>query len=297
MGSHLKGRFFYNLPSFHNLSPSNTLSFLSPAKINLFFSVIAKRVDGYHEIASLYQAINLFDTLTFSLADRDHFSTDHPSLAMDDQNLVCKALTLFRKETGFTHPLFLHLSKKIPLQSGLGGGSSNAATTLFALNQLAGSPLTLKQLSDLGASLGSDVPFFFSLGTAYCTGRGEKVKDISLPFAFLGFLKTSSFGLSTPKVYQNIQKEDLSSFDGETLLAGFLQNSPQYINDLEKSAFFLEPRLLAIKTSLLKMGFEAVSMTGSGTAFFCVGQPPFLSFPEGIAIQNMQRNPHSWYGS
>lgn len=283
-----------NLPSNFSLAKSFPISFLSPAKLNLFFSLIAKREDGYHEIASLYQAINLFDTLAFSFSEKDHFTCSLPSLKMDEKNLVCRAAQLFRKSTGFSHPFSIHLEKNIPLEAGLGGGSSNAATTLFALNELSDHPLTLDQLIALAAQLGSDVPFFFSSGTAFCTAKGEKFCNIVLPFCFSGYLVIPPYGLSTKRVYENVQKEDLLQSSPEKLLEGFLKNKPQYINDLERSAFFLEPKLATVKKSLLNAGFEQVAMTGSGTAFFCLGRPDRM-LSQYKPTQSIQRNSHSWY--
>ena len=119
---------------------------------------------------------------------------------------------------------------------------------------------------------------------------------ISFLVSFSGFLVTSPFGLSTQRVYQNVCLDRLQGSDPQMLLSSFLQQHPQYINDLEHSAFSLEPRLASIKKSLIEKGFEAVSMSGSGTAFFCVGNLENRLFPEGRAIQNMQRNSYSWYG-
>ncbi|MES2198630.1 MAG: hypothetical protein V4489_00475, partial [Chlamydiota bacterium] len=114
------------------------LSFLSPAKINVFFKVLRKREDGFHEISSLYQAITLFDTLQIRLSAKDEFTCSDPSLSLDHTNLVNKALNLFRKKTGSSDQFSIHLDKKIPMQAGLGGGSSNAATALWAFSKLLG---------------------------------------------------------------------------------------------------------------------------------------------------------------
>ena len=143
---------------------------ISPAKGNLFFRVLRKRSDGFHEIASLYTALSLVDTLSLSRAKRDAYN--RPEL-----DLVTKARDLFRKKTGICDPVAVHLEKRIPMGAGLGGGSSNAATMLYGMNQLLGSPVSEATLALWGAELGSDVPFFFSHGAAYCTGRGEIVRD------------------------------------------------------------------------------------------------------------------------
>src|SRR5262249_13981075 len=107
------------------------LTLLSPAKINLFLRILGKRPDGYHELASLFQAIDLADTIHFSLSDADHLTCTDPAIPVDRSNLIWKSVNLFRRKTGLNFHLKIHLEKKIPHQAGLGGGSSNAATTLW----------------------------------------------------------------------------------------------------------------------------------------------------------------------
>lgn len=236
--------------------------YLSPAKLNLTFQVLRKRSDGYHDIASLFQAIDLCDRLFFAPSSQDELTCTDPSVPCDETNLVTKALHLFRHTLPFTGAFKIHIEKKIPTQAGLGGGSSNAATTLWALNELTGHPASLSQLIQMGAQLGSDVPFFFSSGTAYCTGRGE----IMTPWptqAIEGWLAKPPYGLSTPLVYKNTRLEELPR----------REPAPAYYNDLEIPAFRLEPRLIVLRKELLK-SFSEVTMTGSGTAFFCLKGDP-----------------------
>lgn len=235
---------------------------LSPAKLNLTFKVVRKRPDGYHDIASLFQAIDLFDRLCFSWSPSDQVTCTNPSIPTDSSNLVCKALSLFRSRFPISKGVNIHIEKHIPIQAGLGGGSSNAAMTLKALNQLTGNPVTREELIELAAQLGSDVPFFFSDGTAFCTGRGEIMTPCQLPSPLSGWVAMPSFGLSTPLVYQNTDLSELPS-----------NHSSPYFNDLEYAAFRLEPRLISIKQTLLKQ-FQTVTMTGSGTAFFCLEGHP-----------------------
>ncbi len=248
-------------------------SFLSPAKLNLFFRVLHKRTDGYHEIASLYQAIDLFDRLFFAWASSDLISCTDPAVPCDSTNLVAKALTLYRRHY-FVPPLHIHIEKHIPIQAGLGGGSSNAATTLLAVNQLMHNPASLQELIDMGAMLGSDVPFFFSSGTAYCTGRGEIIEPFQLPRPISGYLAKPPYGLSTPAVYHALRVEALHLRDPRESL----HNGPEFYNDLEAAAFLLEPRLQSLKNELLQH-FERVTLTGSGTAFFCLQGSPNPHLP------------------
>lgn len=240
----------------------------SPAKLNLFFRVLSKRPDGYHEIASLYQAVDLFDRLNFTWTQHDQLTCTDPLIPCDGTNLVAKALSLFRK-TFSLPPIHIHIEKQIPIQAGLGGGSSNAATALWGFNELAGRPATLAQLIAMATQLGSDVAFFFSSGTAYCTGRGEILEPYTLPKPLKGYLAKPSYGLSTPLVYQHCRLEEFAARDPRAAL----KNYPQFFNDLEIPSFRLEPRLIALRTELRK-SFEQVVMTGSGTAFFCLNGAP-----------------------
>lgn len=255
----------------------------SPAKINLFLKILGKRGDGYHEIASLFQAVDLGDWITFTPAQEDRLTCTDSTLCCDSTNLVYKALTLFRRESDFKGLLSIHLEKHIPQEAGLGGGSSNAATTLYALNCLAKSPFTHEELIELGSQLGSDVPFFFSRGAAYCTGRGEKVFSLPIPYPMKNFwLVKPVEGLSTPKIYHTLRLNE---------------RVPNAINDLEEPAFALLPSLKTLKENLLSQGFEAVFLTGSGTAFVCVGNTIPVVAPDIklFSLKSIVREEKEWY--
>lgn len=271
------------------------LKLISPAKINPFLRIIKKREDGFHELASLFQAVDLVDILTFQAAPADLFTCSNPKLPVDANNLVVKAVNLFRIRSGKTFPLHIHLEKHIPVEAGLGGGSSNAATTLYALNQLSGMPFSDSELATMGAELGSDVSFFFSSGIAYCTGRGEIVEDVDLPLTSYTLCKPS-FGSSTPAVYKSLKLNSCSTADPIALLNSFQNNIPQYINDLEPAAFAVYPALEAFKLTLLASGFETVLMSGSGSTFICKGLEK-AAVPHGFfkKVNGLTRNIDSWY--
>jgi 4-diphosphocytidyl-2-C-methyl-D-erythritol kinase len=153
------------------------LTCVAPAKINLVLEVLGKRGDGYHEVRSLVQAVNLCDVISFELADEISFECTEPSLQTSD-NLVVRAAELLREAGGYDKGAKIKLEKRIPWDAGLGGGSSDAATTLSALNGLWKLELTTPDLVELAAGLGSDVPFFIYGGTALMEGRGEKVTPL-----------------------------------------------------------------------------------------------------------------------
>lgn len=275
------------------------MRYFSPAKLNLFFRVLRKREDGFHEIASLYQAISLGDTLHVELAERDQLTCTDPRLPTDGSNLILKAVDLFRRKTGLPVHAKIHLEKYIPIESGLGGGSSNAATTLWALNELTGQSASLDELIQWSGEIGSDPSFFFSQGTAYCTGRGEIVQPLpSLPEQHLCLAKPS-YGLSTPLVYKNCEIDRFPQRDPQGVLDDFLQGNPAYFNDLEIPAFNLIPELAQVKARLLSTGYDHVTMTGSGTAFFCIGsvRQPDLKDLQFYPTKFLSRDVHSWYKS
>jgi 4-diphosphocytidyl-2-C-methyl-D-erythritol kinase len=272
--------------------------FFSPAKINLFLRITSKRLDGYHDLSSVFQTISLGDFLTIEPDSQDLLTCTDPDLVTDSSNLILKATDLFRRKTGLKHAFRIHLIKQIPTQAGLGGGSSNAATTLWACNQLAKTNIPLNTLKQWGLEIGSDIPFFFSQGTAYCTGRGEYVYHLpALATRPLWIIKPSS-GLSTAEVYRRLNfKPTLSEKSLQRDLDAFLSGSLSYFNDLEKPAFEINPELKKLKTSLLESGFEIVLMSGSGSAFFCLGKgtlpphPDLRIFPAHF----MNRSLFDWY--
>lgn len=269
----------------------------SPAKINIFFRILAKRRDGYHDIASLYLALDYGDFLHLDFALEDSFTCSDPRLKGDSSNLIIKALGLFRSRLQTKAPVVIHLEKNIPMQAGLGGGSSNAATTLWALNELFERPFSLTELIEMGALIGSDVPFFFSSGTAYCQGRGEifdnlpPFTDETIWIAIPDFLLSS-----TPKVYGDCHPGEMSKANPKEILQNFLDSHWQCINDLQPAAFRQVPGLEAAYHKLSPF-FTHVALTGSGSAFYAVGKkcgslPSSYTF---IMSKPIARSPLSWY--
>ncbi|MCE5318663.1 MAG: 4-(cytidine 5'-diphospho)-2-C-methyl-D-erythritol kinase [Parachlamydia sp.] len=269
----------------------------SPAKINLFLRILRRRPDGYHELASLFQAISLFDTLDFTLAERDQLTCSDPTLPTDSSNLVLKAANLFRRKTGLNFGLHVHLDKKIPHQAGLGGGSGNAATTLWALNQLHNYPANPETLVQWAGEIGSDVAFFLSSGTAYCTGRGEIVQSLQPLHPQTIWIVKPSQGTSTPAVYGRLDATRLPQRDPELALNQFLAGSPCYFNDLEEAALLVTPKLAALKSHLMSQGYPDVMLSGSGSSFFCAGAAmrPVIPGCEIYAVEFANRTSDNWY--
>ncbi len=252
--------------------------YFSPAKLNLFLRVVRHRCDGYHDISSLFQTIDLGDTITFSLEGKGNSITcSDTEVPVDASNLIAKAAELFRDRTGLTFGMHAHLEKLTPMQAGLGGGSSNAATTLWALNELNGKPATLSELSSWAMDIGSDVAFFLSQGTALCSGRGEVSAVFDVSNNSDVWIVKPHEGLSTSAVYGAL---DLSSVISQEDFRGLIsEGEMSYFNDLERPAFSLMPSLRDLKQRLLDWGFRIVTMSGSGTSFFCIGKnapPPWV---------------------
>lgn len=144
----------------------------APAKLNLVLEILGKRSDGFHNISSIMQTVGLFDELSFEQSDKLELHCNIPELEIDD-NLVLKAARILKQKCGYSGGAAIRLNKRIPLDSGLGGGSSNAATALLALNKLWSAGCNIEELIKMGAEIGSDVPFFLRGGTCIAEGRGE----------------------------------------------------------------------------------------------------------------------------
>ena len=181
-----------------------------PAKVNLYLRVVGRRPDGYHEVVTVMQPLTLADTLTVTLAGAGiSLRCDRPDLPQGEENLVWRAARQFQEETGLTSGVRLRLSKRIPVAAGLGGGSSDAAGTLLALNELAGKPLPPGDLHRLASRLGADVPFFLAREPAVGRGTGTQLSPVTLlPYWYL--LVNPGVPLSTRWVYENLDLAGLA---------------------------------------------------------------------------------------
>src|SRR5882757_5346257 len=182
----------------------------SPCKVNLLLNILGRRPDGFHELETVMQPVNFCDELAFERGGSGlRLSCSDKTLPVDSRNLVFRAAENFLVAADVSEGVKIHLEKKIPLAAGLGGGSGNAATTLLALNELFGQPLTLEKLDELAAALGSDIPFFLYGKPALADGRGEKVESLDTFPALAGkafFLIHPGFGIATPWAYQNLAR-------------------------------------------------------------------------------------------
>lgn len=293
----------------------DTLQLFSPAKINLFLRVVRRREDGYHDLASLFHVIDLGDAMEFEElgagASTDVLTCDMAGVPTDDSNLVIKAFDLFRKHTGVSRRFRVDLRKRVPHGAGMGGGSGNAATALWAANELSGRPASAEQLLEWSGEIGSDISVFFSQGAAYCTGRGEIVEDVvpPLPLDTPLLLVKPPVGLSTPEIFRALDLDRRSTADPRALLARMAAEGVTQeltVNDLEQPAFDTLPQLAELKRRLQEAGgaaFSSVFMTGSGSTIVCVGSdapPAFLAEPQYASLfvspaRLIVRKPGEWY--
>jgi 4-diphosphocytidyl-2-C-methyl-D-erythritol kinase len=242
----------------------------SPAKVNLRLEILKKREDGYHELRTVLQKISLHDTLCFSLKKGKGISitTEHPNLPVGKNNLVYKAVQSMLKVSCYQGGVHGEIEKRIPIGAGLGGGSSNAATTLRALNQLLKLNLPQKELMGMGLEIGADVPFFFLKGAAIGSGIGERLKKKELPTLWY-VLIYPNFEVSTRWAYQNFV---LTNLQFHFNLHKFLKTpegiSSVLFNHLEEVVSRKYPQIGIMKNILFSVGALSALMTGSGPTVF-----------------------------
>lgn len=250
------------------------MPWFAPAKINWFLEVLGKRPDGYHELVTFMSQISIWDGFTFFHARDGELSLDidDPSLDSGDGNLVIKAAKALWNQCGRQPGVRIRLYKRIPREAGLGGGSSDAAATLAGLNRFWELGYSREQLVELGAQLGSDVPFFLGGPSALCSGRGEKCQDWPVTRKLWLVLVQPDFGLETKRVYQALKV--MGSPQGiDPFLAAWDRGSDEDLgraifNRLEIPALELEPEIGEWKLKLRQLGALASMMTGSGSVIF-----------------------------
>lgn len=249
----------------------STLALPAPAKLNLSLKVNGKRADGFHEIDTLMVKLpDLADIIEFEKTGAFSFQCDDSTLPADESNLVVKAARAYEAAAGVSCKFAIHLKKTIPHGAGLGGGSSDAATTLLGLDQLHDGKLGPARLHEIGAALGSDIPFFLKPGAARCTGRGEIIKPVPSPAPLRVLLLKPAFGVPTPDAYGR-WSESMELPD--VLYAAQDINGIPLINDLERPVFEKHRFLAEMKQWLLARDeCSAALLAGSGSTIFAVLQ-------------------------
>jgi 4-diphosphocytidyl-2-C-methyl-D-erythritol kinase len=252
---------------------------LAPAKLNLFLHITGRRDDGYHLLQSVFMLIDWCDTLHFDVRDDGVIEREDLNVALPADDLVMRAAQSLQRASGTHLGAHIAIEKHIPAQAGMGGGSSDAATTLLALNRLWGLNWPLSKLSPLGLTLGADVPFFLGGHNAWIEGIGEKMTPIEVPPAHFAVVKPHA-GLETAKIFRSPELQRAT----ETATMPVFAVNPYGFgrNDLQPVAQALCPEMTEALQWLGSFGLSP-RMTGSGSAVFA-------KIDDGVLIDSAPNN-------
>lgn len=253
----------------------NTIQLDSFAKINLSLDVLEEREDGYHNIDTIMQLIDLKDVIEIECIDQNEciIECNNQNIPLDHTNLVHKAWEALKKHTGIQQGIKVHIQKNIPVAAGLAGGSSNAAAVIKGLNEILGLNLSKEEMMEIGIGIGADVPYFFMGKTARATGVGNIFEEIS-PLKTVGVLIVNNGReISSKEVYEDIETSEkskigkvVSAIENQDLNA--LRESAY--NTMERVVFKKYPEIQEIKNRLLSLGVDVVLMSGSGATVFAI---------------------------
>lgn len=245
----------------------------SPAKINLGLNVVKKRVDGYHDLETIFLPLMLSDRITFRRSDRLVLNTNNSSLNEIKKNLILQAIKILEVKSGKELMLDIFVEKNIPIGGGLGGGSSNAATTLKAVNKMFDLGLNYKVLSDLALELGSDVPYFLNPVPCYAESRGEILYPLDIEFSYPILIVNPGIKIETASAFKKITptptKKKLSEILNYRVIDFDLLNN--FVrNDFEEVVFNEYPDIKKIKGDLYREGAQFALMSGTGSTIYGV---------------------------
>lgn len=247
----------------------------APAKINLTLDVLYKRPDNYHEVEMIMTTVDLADRIGLEPRTDGQIkiiSTDR-FVPNDERNFAYQAAKLLKDTYGITEGVSIKIDKEIPIAAGLAGGSSDAAATLRGLNEMWNLNLTMDELAEHGAKIGSDVSFCIYGGTALATGRGEKIKELPAPPTCWVVLAKPKIGVSTADVYGGLKLEGIKHPDTKQMIEAIETQDYELLckclgNVLETVTFKLHPEVITIKEQMQRFGADAVLMSGSGPTVF-----------------------------
>lgn len=254
----------------------NRIQLKAYAKINLGLDVLRKRPDGYHEVRMIMQTINLHDKLSIKITEEPSIkiNTNLPYLPSDENNLVVKAASLLKKEFGIKQGVYIDLEKRIPVSAGMAGGSTDAASTLYGMNQLFHLNLSKDELMSYGLRLGADVPYCLMRGTALSEGIGEKLTPLpAFPKCFVLLVKPP-INVSTKYVYEHLKLDDPLTHPNidaiiDSITKNHLERSCALFGNILESVTETEyPIIKDIKNILLEYGALTALMSGSGPTVF-----------------------------
>lgn len=249
----------------------------APAKINLGLDTLFKRSDGYHEMEMIMTSVDLADRLTFTplIEDRLIIETNSSFLPVDQRNHVYQAVELLKATYPITAGVKVHIQKNIPVAAGLAGGSSDCAAALRGLNKLWQLDLSLEQLKELGAQIGSDVPYCLQGGTAFVSGRGEQIELLPpMPQCWVVLVKPR-ISVSTGTVFKDLAIDELehpniAALKTAVIAGNYTAMTENVGNALEKVTIARHPIVQQIKERMIKYGADAALMSGSGPTVFAL---------------------------
>ena len=241
----------------------------APAKINLALDTLYKRKDNYHEVEMIMTTVDLADYITVTPLEKNEIviKSNEFTMPLNEKNLAYQADQLFKQHFNIDKGVEIYIKKRIPVAAGLAGGSSNAAATLKALKELWKVDCTIDELAELGAQLGSDVPFCVYGGTALATGRGEIIQPIPSPPKCWVILIKPRIGVSTKEIYEALDANQVEHLDIEGMLKCICDRLG---NSLEEVTLERYPVVAEIKNKLVQFGADAVLMSGSGPTVFAL---------------------------
>jgi len=253
----------------------NEIKLKSYAKINLCLDIVNRREDGYHNLRTIMQSLDLFDQIEIKkIGTEIKIESDHPELPLDERNLAYKAAKAIFESAGIKGGAQIRITKNIPIAAGLAGGSSNAASVLHGLNILYGLDLTMSQLVYVGKSLGADIPFCLVGGTVLATGIGDRLNILPPIKKYNILLVKPNVGVSTKDVYNSVDIQNLSSRPNIEKAVKSIEDHdlPGLIssmgNVLEPITSLMVKDILEIKNMMLTMGADGALMCGSGPTVF-----------------------------
>ncbi|GCE47110.1 4-diphosphocytidyl-2-C-methyl-D-erythritol kinase [Thermosporothrix hazakensis] len=266
----------------------------SYAKINLTLDVLRRRSDGFHELLTIMQTIDLYDTICVTAIAEDavRLTCSRPELNGDD-NLVVRAIQALRQRLALPYGFEVELYKQIPVAAGLGGGSSNAATVLTLLQRAWQLPISAEELHEIAAALGSDVPFFLEGGLAYCEGRGEVITPLTphwpASMRWLLLLKPA-ISVSTASVFRNLTPDDYCDGSWSRKLRTALEQQtpvrPEDLhNSLQRGVLEQYPEVARAREEMLRAGAPHVYLSGSGPTLFTA----FTTLDPAVRVQHQLR--------
>lgn len=259
------------------IGSGNAIFISAPAKINLFLKVRSRRPDGYHNIYSWFQAIDLVDHLEIETTNsgKIEIATDNSQVPTGTENLIYHAAQLIQEKLSGGIGFRINLQKQIPVGAGLGGGSSDAAAFIKGTNNLLDLRLGQTEMALMGIKVGSDVPFFFSRGQAEVTGRGEIIKEISLPLDYSIGMLTPRFEIRAAEAYGMVKLSLTEPCEDINLLRcqrfdDLVSVISRMTNDLERNLCESYPMLNTVRETLIRTGADLVRLTGSGPTWFAL---------------------------